>query len=77
VLPNDDLPFRLKADGSGIATGAVLSQQSCDDNAWHLVAFLSKALNPVERNYKIHNPEMLALEDSKSGDITLKELATL
>jgi hypothetical protein len=27
VLPNDDLPFRLEADGSGIATGAVLSQQ--------------------------------------------------
>jgi hypothetical protein len=27
VLPNDNLPFRLEADGSGIATGAVLSQQ--------------------------------------------------
>jgi hypothetical protein len=26
VLPNDDLPFRLEADGSSIATGAVLSQ---------------------------------------------------
>jgi hypothetical protein len=25
VLPNDDLPFRLEANGSGIATGAVLS----------------------------------------------------
>jgi hypothetical protein len=25
VLPNDDLPFRLEADGSGITTGAVLS----------------------------------------------------
>jgi hypothetical protein len=48
VLPNDDLPFRLEADGSGIATGAVLSQQQVDDNAWHPVTFLSKALNPVE-----------------------------
>jgi hypothetical protein len=48
VLPNDDLPFRLEADGSGISTGAVLSQQQVDDNAWHPVAFLSKALNPVE-----------------------------
>jgi hypothetical protein len=48
VLPNDDLPFRLEADGSGIATGAVLSQQSVNDNAWHPFAFLSKALNPVE-----------------------------
>jgi hypothetical protein len=61
VLPNDDLPFRLEADGSGIATGAVLSQQQVDDNAWHPVAFLSKALNPVERNYEIHDTEMLAI----------------
>jgi hypothetical protein len=61
VLPNDDLPFRLEADGSGIATGAVLSQQQVDDNAWHPVTFLSKALNPVERNYEIHDTEMLAI----------------
>jgi hypothetical protein len=33
VLPDDDLPFRLEANRSGIATGAVLSQQSVDDNA--------------------------------------------
>jgi hypothetical protein len=61
VLPNNDLPFRLEADSSGIATGAVLSQQSRNDNAWHPVAFLSKALNPVDRNYEIHNTEMLAI----------------
>jgi hypothetical protein len=48
VLPNDDLPFRLEADGSSIATGAVLLQQQVDDDAWHPVAFLSKTLNPVE-----------------------------
>jgi hypothetical protein len=61
ILPNDDLPFRLEADGSGIATGAVLSQQNVDDKSWHPVAFLSKALNPVERNYEIHDTEMLAI----------------
>jgi hypothetical protein len=61
VLPNDDLPFRLEADGSGIATGAVLSQQQVDDNVWHPVAFLSKALNPVEQNYEIHDTKMLAI----------------
>jgi hypothetical protein len=48
VLPNDDLLFRLEADGSGIATGLVLSQQNVDNNAWHPVAFLSKVLKPVE-----------------------------
>jgi hypothetical protein len=47
-LPNNNLPFRLEADGSGIATSAVLSQQQVDDNAWHPVTFLSKVLNPVE-----------------------------
>jgi hypothetical protein len=39
----------------------VLSQQQVDDNVWHPVAFLSKALNPVERNYEIHDTEMLAI----------------
>jgi hypothetical protein len=61
ILPNNNLPFRLEADGSSIATGTVLSQQQVDDNAWHPVTFLSKVLNPVERNYKIHNTEMLAI----------------
>jgi hypothetical protein len=61
ILPNNDLPFRLEVNGSGIATGAVLSQQSVDDNMWHPVAFLSKAMNPVEQNYEIHNTEMLAI----------------
>jgi hypothetical protein len=42
VLPDNNLPFRLEADRSGIATGVVLSQQSVDNNAWHPVAFLSK-----------------------------------
>jgi hypothetical protein len=61
VLPDDDLPFRLEADGSSITTGAVLSQHSVNDNAWHPVTFLSKALNPVERNYEIHDTKMLAI----------------
>jgi hypothetical protein len=61
VLPNNELPFRLEADGSGIATSVVLSQKLVDNNVWHPIAFLSKALNPVERNYKIHNTEMLAI----------------
>jgi len=43
------------------ATGAVLSQQSPEDNKWHPVAFLSKSLSPVEWNYEIYDKEMLAI----------------
>jgi hypothetical protein len=49
------------ANGSGIATGIVLSQQSHDDSTWHPVAFLSKALNQVEHNYEIHDTEIVAI----------------
>jgi hypothetical protein len=61
ILPNDNLLFRLEADDSSIATGVVLSQQQVDNNVWHPITFLSKALNPVERNYEIHDIEMLAI----------------
>jgi hypothetical protein len=61
ILPNDNLPFRLEADRSSITTGVVLFQQKVNNNAWHPVAFLSKVLNPVERNYEIHDTEMLAI----------------
>src|SRR5882762_2987848 len=54
-------PFRIEADSSDFATGAVLSQQSPEDGKWHPVAFLSKSLSPVERNYEIHDKEMLAI----------------
>ncbi|GLB45802.1 putative retrotransposable element tf2 155 kda protein type 1-like [Lyophyllum shimeji] len=41
--------------------GAVLSQQSPEDEKWHPVAFYFKSLNAVERNYEIHDKEMLAI----------------
>ena len=33
----------------------------CKDGLWRPVAFLSKSLNETERNYEIHNKEMLAI----------------
>jgi hypothetical protein len=61
ILPQVDRPFRIEADGSGVATGAVLSQVSPEDDKWHPVAFLSKSLSEVERHYEIHDLEMLAI----------------
>jgi len=61
ALPDNKRPYRVEADGSGVATGAVLSQLSPEDDKWHPVAFLSKSLSAVKRNYKIHDTEMLAI----------------
>ena len=33
----------------------------CEDGKWRPVAFLSKSLNEMERNYEIHDKEMLAV----------------
>jgi len=61
MFPQDSEPFRVEADSSDFATGAVLSQQSTTDGKWHSVAFYSKSLSSVERNYEIHDKEMLAI----------------
>jgi len=61
VTPADDQPFRIKADSSDFATGAVLSQLSTEDGKWHPIAFLSKSLSEMERNYEIHDKKMLAI----------------
>ena len=33
----------------------------CKDRKWRLVAYLSKLLNKTERNYEIHDKEMLVV----------------
>ena len=50
-----------KRTAPNFAMGAVLSQQCLEDGKWHPVVFLSKSLSPVERNYEIHDKEMLAI----------------
>jgi len=55
-------PLQLvKADSSNFATGAVILQQSSEDDKWNPVSFYSKLLNNVEQNYEIHDKEMLAI----------------
>jgi len=61
VSPQDSEPFHIEADSSDFASGAVLSQQLPREEKWHPVAFYSKSLSPVERNYEIHDKEMLAI----------------
>jgi len=61
MSPQDSEPFQVEADSLDFATGAVLSQQSMMDGKWHPIAFYSKSLSSVERNYEIHDKEMLAI----------------
>jgi len=55
-----DKEIRVEADALEYTIGGVLSMR-CEDEKWRPVAFISKSLNEVERNYKIHNKEMLAI----------------
>ena len=60
VIPNLDKEMRVEADTSDFTTGGVLLMK-CEDEKWRLVAYISKSLNKAERNYEIHDKEMLAI----------------
>ena len=60
VLPDQPKHFRLETDASAYATGAVLSQL-CDDGKWRPIGFVSKSLSDTERNYAIHDKELLSV----------------
>ena len=59
ALPQPRGQFRLEADSSDYAVGAVLSQ--IQNEKWHPIAYLSKALTETQRNYEIYDKEMLAI----------------
>ena len=52
--------MRMEVDTSDYATRGVLSME-CENRLWRPVAFLSKSLNETERNYEIHDKEMLMI----------------
>jgi len=60
AAPDLDKEFRVEADASNYATGGVLSMK-CSDNKWRSVAFISKSLSDTERNYEIHDEEILVV----------------
>ena len=60
VTPDLDREIRVEADVSDFATGGVLLMK-CKDEKWRPVAYISKSLNEAERNYEIHDKEMLAI----------------
>jgi len=61
VSSQDSEPFCIKSDSLDFIFRAVLSQQLPREEKWHPMAFYSKSLSLVERNYEIYDKEMLAI----------------
>ena len=60
MMPNQSKPFQIEADASKFATGAVLTQMDSNGDQ-HPVAFISRTLSLMERNYEIYNQELLSI----------------
>jgi len=60
VIPDIDREMRVEADTLDYAMGGVLLLK-CKDSKWRPVAFISKSLNATERNYEIHDKEILVV----------------
>ena len=60
ITADPEKPLRVEADASDFATGAVLSMKG-EDEKWRPCAFYSKSLSDVERNYDVHDKEMLGI----------------
>ena len=60
AAPDIDKKMRIEMNASDYAMGGVLLME-CKDGLWRPVAFLSKSLNETERNYEIHDKEMLVI----------------
>jgi len=59
MSPQDSDSFWIEVDSSDFATGAILSQQLMIDGKWHPIMFYSKSLFSIERNYEIHDKEII------------------
>ena len=60
AAPDLDKKMRIEVDTSDYTMRGVLSME-CEDGRWRPVTFLLKSLNGTERNYKIHDKEILAI----------------
>ena len=63
LQPDDHLPFEIESDASNFAIGSILSQRK-PDKSLIPIAFYARQLSPAERNYPIHDKELLAIHDS-------------
>ena len=60
VIPRVNCPFIIETDASDFGIGAVLLQKS--EDTLRPIAFISRKLNPAERNYAVIEKECLAIK---------------
>ena len=76
ITPDNDKPYTLYTDASGYAVDATLSQMT--QRGLQPVAFMSKNMNAAQRNYPVHEWELLAvMEALKAWRCYLYGAATL
>ena len=61
-LPKREGKFRVEMDTSEHAIEGVLSQEQ--EGKWKPIAFLSRTMQPAERNYKIYDKKLLAIVEA-------------
>jgi hypothetical protein len=62
IFPDPSVPFTVSTDASDYATGAVLQQDY--GRGLQRTTYLSRKLNSAERNYPVHEKELLAIVHS-------------
>ncbi|KAF1326230.1 Pol protein, partial [Globisporangium splendens] len=63
ALPDHDKPFHVVYDASDYAIGCALMQHD-DESHERVVSYQSRQLRPAERNYPVHDKELLAMKYS-------------
>uniref|UniRef100_H3GDV1 Integrase catalytic domain-containing protein n=1 Tax=Phytophthora ramorum TaxID=164328 RepID=H3GDV1_PHYRM len=61
ALPDDDRPFSVVCDASDFAIGCALLQVDADGRE-RVVSFQSRQLKAAEKNYPVHDKELLAMK---------------
>jgi hypothetical protein len=61
AIADPDRPFHVVCDASDFAIGCALMQRAHDDRE-RVICYQSRQLKPAERNYPVHDKELLAMK---------------
>ncbi|KAE9324404.1 hypothetical protein PR003_g16742 [Phytophthora rubi] len=61
MLPDDSKPFHVVCDASDFAVGCALMQFDDEGRERVVVSYQSRQMKPAERNYAVHDKELLAM----------------